>query len=177
MMQGIEHYEGLFTHAPHTHESRTASSSTNPFQSMPWCSTLTSTTAPQPPIHGEPIVRGVPTGVPEPKFFFEPHAPSGPQVFQGSPSSEESTILLSALQQLKCRLESLQSRTSANSTTKPCVPCHPSPLTRVCGERAGVPPRVRSRLVRRTQATKPVACFTTTYEVYSLDQAFALGLR
>ena len=114
MVQEIEHHEGSFTHAPQTHESGTASSSTNPFQSVPWRSNVTYATAPQPPIHAEPIVHGVPTGFPEPKFFFEPHAPKRPQVFEASPSSEESTILLSTLQQLNGCLENLENRTSAN---------------------------------------------------------------
>ena len=122
MVQQIEHHDGSFTHAPQTHESGTASSSTNPFQSVPWRSNVTYATAPQPPIHGEPIVHRVPTGVHEPKFFFEPPAPKRPQVFEACPSSEESTILLSTLQQLKGRLENLESRTSANLTTNPCVP-------------------------------------------------------
>ena len=39
-----------------------------------------------------------------------------------------------------------------------------------------MPPGVKSPFVPRTKAAKPVACFTTTYEVYSLDQALALGL-
>ena len=95
MVQEIEHNESSFTHAPQTHESGTASSSTNPFQSVPWRSNVTYATAPQPPIHGEPIVHGVPTGDPEPQFFFEPHAPKRPQIFEASPSSEESTILFS----------------------------------------------------------------------------------
>ena len=93
MVQEIEHHDGSFTNAPQTHESGTASSSTNPFQSVPWRSNVTYTTAPQPPIHGEHIVHGVPTGVPEPKYFFEPHAFKRPQVFEASPSLEESTIL------------------------------------------------------------------------------------
>ena len=82
---------------------------------------------PQPPIRGEPIVHGVPTGVPEPKFFSEPQAPKRTHVFEASPSAEESTILLSTLQQLRGRLENLENRTSANSTTNPCVPYNPSP--------------------------------------------------
>ena len=176
LVQEIEHDDGSITHAPQTHESETASSSTNPLQSVPWRSNVTYATAPQPPIHGEPIVHGVPTGVPEPKFFFEPHAPKRPQVFEASPSSEESTILLSNFQQLKGRLENLERRTSANLTTNPCVPYHPSPPTRVCTGLAGVPPGVKSRFVPRTKAPKPVACFTTTYEVYTLDQSLALGL-
>ena len=105
MVQEIEHHDGSFIHAPQAHESGNALSSTNPFQSVPWRSNVTYATAPQPPIHGEPIVHGVPTGVPEPKFFFEPHAPKGPQFFEASPSSEESTILLWTLEQLKGRLE------------------------------------------------------------------------
>ena len=121
-------------------------------------------------------MHGVPSGVPEPKFFSEPHAPKRPHVFEASPSSEESTILLSTLQQLKGRLEALENRTSANLTTNPCVPYHPSPLTRVCTGLAGVPPGVKSPFVPRTEAPKPVACLTTTYEVYTLDQALALGL-
>ena len=121
-------------------------------------------------------MHGVPTGVPEPKFYFEPHAPKGPQVFEASPSSEESTILLSTLQQLKGCLENLENRTSANLTTNPCVPYHPSFLTRVCNGLAGVPPGVKSPFVPRTKAPNPVACFTTTYEDYTLDQALALGL-
>ena len=137
---------------------------------------MTYATMPQPPIRGEPIVHGVPTGVPEPKFFSEPQAPKRTHVFEASPSSEESTILLSTLQQLKGRLENLENRTSANLTTNPCVPYHPSPLTGVCTGLAGVPPGVKSPFVPRTKAPKPVACFTTTYEVYTLDQALALGL-
>ena len=176
MVQEIEHHEGSFTNAPQTHESGTTSSSTNPFQSVPWRSNVTYATMPQPPIHGEPIVHGVPTGVPELKFFSEPHAPKRPHVFEASPSSEESTILLSTLQQLKGRLENLENRTSANLTTNPCVPYHPSSLTGVCTGLAGVPPRVKSPFVPRTKAPKPVACFTTTYELYTLDQALALGL-
>ena len=91
-------------------------------------------------------------------------------------SISESTIVLSTLQQLKGRLENLENRTSANLTTNPCVPSHPSPLTRVCTGLAGVPPRVKSPFVPRTKAPKPVACFTTTYAVYTLDQALNLGL-
>ena len=91
-------------------------------------------------------------------------------------SSEESTILLSTLQQLKARLENLENRTSANLTTNPCVPYHPSPLAQVCTGLAGVPPGVKSPFVPRTKAPKPLACFTTTCEVYTLDQALALGL-
>ena len=105
MVQEIEHHEGSFTNAPQTHELGTISSSTNPIQSVPWRSNVTHATMPQPPIHGEPIVHGVPTGVPEPRFFSEPHAPKRPHVFEASPSSEESTILLSTLQQLKGGLE------------------------------------------------------------------------
>ena len=112
-----------------THESGTASALTNPFQSVPWRCNVTYAAAPEPPIHGEPIVHGVPTGVPEPKFFSEPQAPKTPHVFEASPSSEKSTILLSTLQQLKGRLENLENRTSANLTTTPCVPYHASPLT------------------------------------------------
>ena len=194
MAQQIEHHEGSFTNAPQTHESGTTSSSTNPFQSVPWRSNVTYATIPRPPIRGEHIVHGVPTGVPEPKFFSEPQAPKRTHVFEASPSSEESTILLSTLQQLKGpsseestillstlqqlkgRLENLENRTSANLTTNPCVPYHPSPLTRVCTGLAGVPPGVKLPFVPRTKAPKPVACFTTTYEVYTLDQALALGL-
>ena len=176
MVQQIEHHEGSFTNAPQTHESGTTSSSTNPFQSVPWRSNVTYATMPQPPIRGEPIVHGVPTGVPEPKFFSEPQGPKRTHVFGASPSTEESTILLSTLQQLKDRLENLENRTSANLTTNPCVPYHPSPLTQVCTGLAGVPPGVKSPFVPRTKAPKPVACFTTTYEVYTLDQALALGL-
>ena len=84
---------------------------------------------------------------------------------------------MSTLQQLKDRLENLENRTSANLATNPCVPNHPSPLTRVCTGLAGVPPGVKSPFVPRTKAPDPVACFTTTYEVYILDQALALGLR
>ena len=146
MVQEMEHHDGSFTHAPQTPESGIPSSSTNPFQSVPWRSNVTYATAPQPPIHGEPIVHGVPTGGPGPKCFLEPHAPKGPQVFEASPSSEESTILLSTLQQLKGRLENLENRTSANLTTNPCVPYHPSPLTRVCTRLAGVLPGVKSPL-------------------------------
>ena len=94
MVQQVEHHEGSFTNAPQTHESVTTSSSTNPFQSVPWRSNVTYATMPQPPIRGEPIVHGVPTGVPEPKFFSEPQAPKRTHVFEASPSSEESTILL-----------------------------------------------------------------------------------
>ena len=72
MVQQIEHHEGSFTNAPQTHDSGTTSSSTNPFQSVPWRSNVTYATMPQPPIRGEPIVHGVPTTVPEPKFFSEP---------------------------------------------------------------------------------------------------------
>ena len=176
MVQEIEHHEGSFTHAPQTHESGTASSSTNPFQSVPWRSNVTYATPLQAPIHGESIVHGVPIVVPEPKFFSEPHAPKRPQVSEASPSSEDSTILLLTLQRLKNCLENLETRTSANLTTNPCVPYHPSPLTRVCTGLAGVPPGVKSPFVPRTKAPKPVACFTTTYEVYTLDQALALGL-
>ena len=176
MVQEVEHHEGSFTNAPQTHESETTSSSTNPFQSVPWRSNVTYATMPEPPIHGEPIVHGVPTGVPESKFFSEPHAPKRPHVFKASPSSEERTILFSTLQQLKGHLENLENRTSANLTTNPCVPYNPSPLTRVCTGLAGVPPRVKLPFVPRTKAPKPVACFTTTYEVYTLDQALALGL-
>ena len=176
MVQQVEHHEGSFTNAPQTHESGTTSSSTNPFHSVPWRSNVTYATMPQPPIRGEPIVHGVPTGVPEPKFFSKPQAPKGTHVFEASPSSEESTFLLSTLQQLKGRLENLENRTSANLTTNPCVPYHPSPLTRVCTGLARVPPGVKSPFVPRTKAPKPVACFTTTYEVYTLDQALALGL-
>ena len=176
VVQEIEHHEGSFTNAPQTHESGTTSSSTNPFQSVPWRSNVTYATMPQPPIHGEPIVHGVPTRVPVPKFFSEPHAPKRPDVFEASLSSEEGTILLSTLQQLKGRLENLENRTSANLTTSPCVPYHPSPLTRVCTGLAGVAPGVKSPFVPRTKAPKPVACFNTTYKVYTLDQALALGL-
>ena len=176
MVQQIEHHEGSFTNAPQTHESGTTSSSTNPFQSVPWLSNLTYATMPQPPIRGEPIVHGVPTGVPEPTFFSEPQAPKRTDVFEASPSSVESTILLSTLQQLKGRLEKLENRTSANLATNSCVPYHPSPLTRVCTRLAGVPPGVKSPFVPCTKAPKPMACFTTTYEVYTLDQAVALGL-
>ena len=97
MVQGMEHHDGSFTHAPQTHESGIASSSINPFRSVPGQSNVTYTTAPQPPIHGEAIVHGLPTGFPEPKFFLEPQAPEGPQVFEACTSSEESTILLSNL--------------------------------------------------------------------------------
>ena len=121
-------------------------------------------------------MHGVPTKVPEPRFFSEPHAPKRSHVFEASPSSEESTIRLSTLQQLMGLLENLENRTSANLTTNPCVPYHPSPLTRVYTGLAGVPPGVKSPFVPRTKARKPVACFTTTYEVYTLDQALALGL-
>ena len=176
MVQEIEHHKRSFTNAPQSHESGTASSSTNPFQSLPWRSNVTYATAPRPPIHGEPMVHRVPTGVPEPKFTSEPHAPERPHVFEASHSSEESTILLLTLQQLKGRLENLENRTSANLTTNPCVPYHPSALTRVCTGLAGVPAGVKSPFVPRTKAPKPVACFTTTYEVYTLDQALALGL-
>ena len=58
MVQEIEHHDGSFIHAPETHESGTASSSTNPFQSVPWRSNVTYVTTPRPPIHGEPIVHG-----------------------------------------------------------------------------------------------------------------------
>ena len=122
MVQEIEHHEGSFTHAPQTHELGTALSSTNPIPSVPWRSNVTYATARQPPIHGDPFVHSVPTGAPEPKFFFEPQAPKKRQVFEASPSLEESTILLSTLQQLKGRLENLENRTSDNLTTKPCVP-------------------------------------------------------
>ena len=108
MVQEIKHHDGSFTHAPQTDESGTASSSTNPFQSVPWRSNVTYATAPQPPIHEEPIVLGMRTGVPVPKFFFEPHTPKRPQVFVASSSSEESTILLSTLQQLRGRLGNLE---------------------------------------------------------------------
>ena len=47
----------------------------------------------------------------------------------------------------------------------------------MCTGLAGVPPGVKSPFVPRTKAPKPVACFTTTYEIYTLDQALALGLR
>ena len=137
---------------------------------------MTYATMPQPPIRGEPIVHGVPTGAPEPKFFSEPKAPKGTHVFQASPCSEESTILLSTLQQLKGCLENLENRTSANLSTTPCVPYNPSPLARVCTGLAGVPPGVKSPFVPRTEAPEPVAHFTTTYEVYTLDRALALGL-
>ena len=143
MVAKNKYHDGSFTHAQGTHEPGIASSSTNPFQSVSWRSNVTYVTASQPHIHGEPIVNGVPTGVPEPKFFSEPHAPEGPQVFQASASAEESTILLSTLQQLKGRLENLENRTSANLTTNPCVPYHPSPLTRVCTGLARVPPGVK----------------------------------
>ena len=46
----------------------------------------------------------------------------------------------------------------------------------MCTGLAGVPPGVKSPFVLRTKAPEPVACFTTTYEVYTLDQALALGL-
>ena len=46
----------------------------------------------------------------------------------------------------------------------------------MCTGLAGVPPGLRLPFVPRTKAPKPVACFTTTYEVYTLDQALALGL-
>ena len=108
MVQEIEHHDGSFTNAPQTHESRIASPPTNPFGSVPWRSNVTYVTAPQPPIHGEPIVHGVPTGVPEPKFFGKSHALKGPQVVEASLSSGESTILLLTLQQLKGRLENLE---------------------------------------------------------------------
>ena len=39
-----------------------------------------------------------------------------------------------------------------------------------------MPPLVKSPFVPRTKAPKPVACFTTTYEGYTVDQALALGL-
>ena len=39
-----------------------------------------------------------------------------------------------------------------------------------------MPPGVKSPFVPRTKAPKPVACFTITYKVYTLDQALALGL-
>ena len=68
MVQEIEHHDGSFTHARQTHESRIAPSSTNPFQSVPWRSNVTYATPPQPYIHGEPIVHGVPTGVQGLKF-------------------------------------------------------------------------------------------------------------
>ena len=170
MVQEIEHHGGSLTHAPQSHESGTAPSSTNPFQSVPWRFNVTYATAPLPPIHGEPIVHGVPTGDPEPKFFFEPEAPKRSQVFEASPSSEESPILLSTLQQLKGRLENLENRTSATLTTNPCVPYHPSPLTRVCNGLTGVPPGVKSPFAPRTKAPEPVACFTTAYEVYTLSK-------
>ena len=109
-------------------------------------------------------------------FLPERHAPKRPHFSEASPFSEESSILLSTLQQLKGRLESLEDRTSANLTTNPCVPYHPSPLTRVCTGLASVPPGVKSPFVPRTKAPKPIASFTTTYEVYTLDQALALGL-
>ena len=176
MVQQIEHHEGSFTNAPQTHESGTTSSSTNPFQSVPWRTNVTYPTMPQPPIRGEPTVHGVPTGVPEPKLFSQLQAPKRTHVLEASPSSEESTILLSTLQQLKGRLENLENGTGANLTTNPCVPYHPSPLTRVCTGLAGVPPGVKSPFVPRTKAPKPVACFTTTYEVDTLDQGLALGL-
>ena len=147
-----------------------------PHTASPWRSNVTYATMPQPPISEEPIVHGVPSGVPEPKVFSEPPAPKRTHVFEASPSSEESTILLSTLQQLKGRLENLEKRTGAHLTTNPCVPHHPSPPTRVCTGLAGVPPGVKSPFVPRTKAPKPVACFTTTYEVYTLDQALALGL-
>ena len=83
---------------------------------------------------------------------------------------------MSTLQQLKGRLGNLENRTSANLTTTPCVPSHPSPLPRVCTGLAGVPPGVKSPFVPRTKAPKSVACFTTTYKLYTLDQALALGL-
>ena len=177
MVQEIEHHDGSFTHVRQTHESGIATSAVNPFLSVPWRSNVTYNTAPQPPIHGEPIVHGMPNGVPEPKFFIEPHTSKGPQVFEASPSSEKSTILLSALQQLKGRLENLENRTSAKLTTSPCVPYHPSPLAQVCTGLAGVPPRVKLHFVPCMRAPKPVACFITTYKVYTLDQALALGLR
>ena len=80
------------------------------------------------------------------------------------------------LQQLKGRLENLENRTSANVPSNPCGPYHPSPLTPVCTALAGVPPAVKSPFAPRTRAPKPVACFTTTYEVYILDEALALRL-
>ena len=176
MVQEMEHHDGSFIHAPQTHQSEPASSLTNPFQSVPWLSIVTYAAAPEPPIHGEPIVRGVSTGVPEAKFFFETHAPKRPQVFEGSPSSKDSTIVLLTLQQLQGSREALQSRTSANLTTNPCVPYHRSSLTLLCTGLAGVPPRIKSPFVPRTLAPKPVACFTTTYKADTLDQALALGL-
>ena len=128
------------------------------------------------PLSIENLVPEVSSGVLEPKFFFEPHAPKRPQVFEGAPSPEESTTFLSTLQELKGRIENLESRTSANLPTNPCVPYRPSPLTRVCTMLAGVPAGVKSPFVRRTRAPKPVACFTTTYEIYTLHQALALRL-
>ena len=83
---------------------------------------------------------------------------------------------MSTLQQLRGRLENFKSRTSANLSTDPCVPYHPSPLTRVCSGLAGVPPGVKSPFVPRTRAPKPIACFTKTYEVYTIDYALSLGL-
>ena len=52
MVQEIGHHDGSFTHAPQTHESGTASCSTNPFQSVPWRSNVTYATTPQPPNQG-----------------------------------------------------------------------------------------------------------------------------
>ena len=46
MVQQIEHHEGSFTNGPQTHESGTTSSSTNPFQSVPWRSNVTYATMP-----------------------------------------------------------------------------------------------------------------------------------
>ena len=75
-----------------THESGITSSLTSRFQTVTWRSNVTYGTAPQARIRGEHIVHGVPTGVPEPKCIFDPHAPKGPQVLEVSPSSEESAI-------------------------------------------------------------------------------------
>ena len=77
MVQQIEHHEGSFTNAPQTHELGTTSSSTNPFQSVPWRSNVTYATMPQPPIRGEPIVHGLPTGVPESSFSLSLKLPKG----------------------------------------------------------------------------------------------------
>ena len=46
----------------------------------------------------------------------------------------------------------------------------------MCTGLAGVPPGVKSPFVPCTNAPKPVVCFTTTYKVYTLNQALALGL-
>ena len=56
----------------------------HPTGTLQWRSKVTYATTPQPLIHGEPIVHGVSTGVPESKFFFEPHAPKIAQVFEGA---------------------------------------------------------------------------------------------